>query len=129
METDTIPIIVSAALLAGVLVGVYLAHRRRRHRFKRQLMMELLKAYFNGDVPADQLGRRAHQIVSEHSLQSPEFYSLAVAAFQSAMDARLTKRPYTEKDERTLFGLMARLKNVFGLPDLYRIEAWRPGRE
>jgi len=129
MDTDTIPLIVSAVVLAAVLVGVYVAHRRRQHHFKRQLMMELFKSYFNGDVPADQLGRRTQQIVSQHFVQSPEFYSLAVAAFQGAMDAKLTRRPFAEEDERKLFGLMATLKNVFGIPDLYRIEAWRPGRE
>jgi hypothetical protein len=129
MDSETIPIIVAALLLAGVLVGVYWAHRRRQLHFKRQLLMELFKAYFNGDVPADQLGRRAQQIVSGHFVQSPEFYSLAVAAFQGAMDARLARRPHGENDEKKLFGLMAALKNKFGLPDLYRIEAWRPGRE
>jgi hypothetical protein len=129
MDTDNIPIVVSAVLLAAVLVGIYVAHRRRQNHFKRQLMMELFKSYFNGDVPADQLGRRAQKIVSEHFVQSPAFYSLAVAAFQGAMDARLTRGSHTEEDEKKLFGLMAALKNVFGLPDLYRIEAWRPGRE
>ena len=129
MDSENIPIIVAAVLLAGVLVAVYWAHRRRQLHFRRQLLMELFKAYFNGDVPTDQLDRRAQQIVSRHFVQSHEFYSLAVAAFQRAMDATLARRPHTEKDEKKLFGLMATLKNVFGLPDLYRIEAWRPGRE
>jgi len=129
MNSENIPIIISAVLLAGVLLGVYWAHRRRQFHFRRQLLVELFKAYFNGDVPADRLDRRAQQIVSRHFVQSPEFYSLAVAAFQRAMDAKLARRPRVEKDEKTLFGLMATLKNVFGLPDLYRIEAWRPGRE
>ena len=53
------------------------------------MLMDLLKGYFKGDVPADQLGRRAREIVSRHFTRSDEFYSLAVAAFQRAVDATL----------------------------------------
>ena len=92
------------------------------------MLMDLLKGYFKGDVPADQLGRRAREIVSRHFTRSDEFYSLAVAAFQRAVDATLTQQAHT-KGERRLLSAMAALKNAFGLTDRYQVEAWRPWRE
>jgi hypothetical protein len=129
MEIDTISTIISAALLAGVLIFLFFAHLRRRHHMKRLLLMELLKGYFKGDVPADQLGQRARSIVSQHFTRSDEFYSLAVAAFQSAVDTNLAQQTHTKQSERRLLSLLADLKNEFGLTDLYQVEAWRPWRE
>lgn len=89
--------------------------------------MDLLKSYFNGDVPAKQLGRRAREIASQHFTRSDEFYAFAIAAFQSAIDAAHTQQ--TKQDERKLLSAMAALKREFGLTDLYQVEAWRPWRE
>jgi hypothetical protein len=129
MDSDTIIGIVRAALLAGILLFIYFAYRHRRLRAKRLMMMDLLKQYFQGDVPADQLGPRSRKIAGRHFLQSSEFYSLAVAAFQGAADAELASERHSKEGERKLMGLLAALKNEFGLPDRYQIEAWRPGRE
>ena len=63
-------------------------------------MMELLKGYFQGDMPADQLGQRTREIADHHFMQSAEFYSLAVAAFQGAVDAKLEYQAHPKEDER-----------------------------
>ena len=98
-------------------------------------MKGLLGEYFNGDMPADQLGKRSRGIASRHFLLSPEFYSLAVATFQSAFDAKFAKRARPEdanhgrlEDESELMRRLAALKKEFGLTDRYRFEG-RPGRE
>ncbi len=129
MDSDTILSIVQGAFLAGILIFIYVAHRRRRFHTKRLLMMELLKRYFQGDMPAGQLGQRAREIAHRHFMRSAEFYSMAVAAFQGAVDARLAYRAHSKEDERKLLGLLAGLKKEFGLTDLYHIEAWRAWRE
>ena len=58
-----------------------------------------------------------------------EFYALMTGAFQRAVDAQLAHHPHTTVDENKLLRSLAALKEEFRLPDLYRIEAWRPGRE
>ena len=129
MDSDTIISIVRGAILAGILVFIYFAYRHRRLRAKRVAMMDLLGRYFQGDVPADQLRPRAREIASRHFTYSSEFYSLAIAAFQHAADAKLAPAGHSETDEKRLLRLLAALKNEFGLTDRYRIEEWRPGRE
>ena len=127
MKTDTITLIISGALLAAALIVLLAGHLRRRHHVRRLLVMDLLRSYFKGDVPANQLGRSTREIVSKHFTRSDEFYSLVVAAFQTAVDA--TQQPHTEQAERKLLSAMAALKHEFGLTDRYQVEAWRPGRE
>ena len=129
MDSDTTISIVRGAVLAGILVLIYLAYRHRRLRVKRVMMMDLLKRYFQGDVPSDQLGPRIREIANRHFMQSSEFYSLAIAAFQGAADAKLADRGHSAADEKQLLRLLAALKKEFGLPDRYQIEEWRPGRE
>jgi hypothetical protein len=129
MDGDAIIRIVWGAFLVGILISIYFAHRRRRLRTKRLLMMELLKRYFQGDIPVDQLGQRTREIADHHFIHSPEFYSLAIAAFQGAVDAKLAHQAHSKEDERKLLSLLAALKKEFGLTDLYQIEAWRAGRE
>ena len=68
-------------------------------------------------------------MTDECFIQSTEFYSLVIAAFQRAVDANLEHRPHSRDDERKLLSLLAALKNEFGLTDRYQIEAWRAGRE
>jgi len=129
MDSDTIISIVQAVLLAAILLFIYLAYRHRRLRAKRVKMMDLLRRYFDGDVPAGQLGPRTRGIANRHFIQSPEFYSLAIAAFQGAADARLAPEHHSSEDERKLLGRLAALKTEFGLTDRYQIEGWRAGRE
>src|SRR5580704_15989189 len=129
MKIDTITLIISGALLAAALVLLFVGHMRRRHHLKRLLLIDLLKSYFKGDVPAKELHRRTREIVSQHFTRSNEFYSLVVSAFQGAVDATITQQTHTEQGERKLLSAMATLKHEFGLTDLYQIEAWRPWRE
>jgi hypothetical protein len=129
MKIDTMTLITSGALLAAALIILFVGHLRRRHHLERLLVVDLLKSYFKGEVPANQLGQRTREIVSRHFTRSDEFYSLAVAAFQTAVDATLTQQTHTEQGERTLLSAMATLKHEFGLTDLYQVEAWRPWRE
>jgi len=129
MKIDTMTLITSGALLAAALIILFVGHLRRRHHLERLLMVDLLKSYFEGEVPANQLGQRTREIVSRHFTRSDEFYSLAVAAFQTAVDATLTQQTNTEQGERKLLSAMATLKHEFGLTDLYQVEAWRPWRE
>jgi len=129
MKADIIPLIISAALLVIALIVVLTGHLRRRHRLDRLLVIDLLRSYFKDDMPANQLGRRTREIVSEHFTYSDEFYSLVVSAFQTAVDATFAQQPYTEQAERKLLSAMAALKREFGLTDRYQVEAWRPWRE
>ena len=129
MDGDTIIGIVWGVLLVGILISIYFAYRRRRRRTKRVLIMDLLKRYFEGGMPTNQLGQRTREIASHRFTQSAEFFSLAIAAFQGAVDARLALKTLSEQDEKKLLSLLAALKKEFGLTDLYQIEAWRAGRE
>ena len=129
MKADIIPLIISAALLVIALIVVLMGHLRRRHRLDRLLVIDLLRSYFKDDIPANQLGRRAREIVSKHFTYSDEFYSLVVSAFQTAVDATFARQPHTEQAERKLLSAMAALKREFGLTDRYQVEAWRPWRE
>ncbi len=123
-KTGTIVIVV-AALAAAI---VFLVNRLRRLRARRP-MMELLSAYFRGEASLDQIARRAREVVPRHFTSGDEFQSLAVAAFQSAAEAKLARKPHSMKDESELLHLLAALKNEFGLPDRYQVEGWRAGRE
>jgi hypothetical protein len=129
MAGDTIMYIVWGVLLLGTLTWLFLAYWSRRLRAKRLQLMDLFNGYFRGEVPADQLGQRTRRIASRHFLGSAEFYALAVAAFQSAVDDRLARQPYSEERQQKLLRMLAALKNEFGLTDRYQIEGWRAGRE
>jgi hypothetical protein len=129
MDGDTIMYIVWGIVLLGILTSIVLAYWSRRLRAKRLLLMDLFNGYFRGDLPADQLGVRARRIASRRFTGSAEFFSLAVAAFQSAVDARLAHQPHSEERQKKLLRMLAALKNEFGLTDRYLIEGWRTGRE
>ena len=131
--SDTMIGVAGAALAAAVIL-IWLAYRQRRIRTRR-LLKALLGEYFNDGMPADQLSRRSRDIASRHFLLSPEFYSLAVAAYQNAFDAKFPKRAGFEDEnqarlegESKLMRRLAALKKEFGLTDRYRFEG-RPGRE
>jgi len=129
MDIETFSSIVWTAALVGAVIWIYLARRHRRLRIKRLLILELLKGYFQGEMPADQLGQRTREITGRGFVQSAEFHSLAVAAFQRAIDAKRADQSHSREDERKLLGLFAALKNEFGLTELFQVEAWRAGRE
>jgi hypothetical protein len=128
MDGDTVMYIVWGVVLLGILISIFLAYWSRRLRAKRLQLMDLFNGYFRGEVPADQLGVRARQIASRHFVGSGEFFSLAVAAFQGAVDAR-AHQPHSEELQKKLLRMFAALKNEFGLTDRYLIEGWRTGRE
>jgi len=126
MDRVTVVIIVLAVLAVGSAAVYFLRNRRRR---AKRLTMELLNGYFQGDIDARQFARRMRESGDYGFTGGAEFYALVTAAFQQAADAQLAHRPYTMEDESKLLRSLAALKEEFGLPDLYRIEAWRPGRE
>jgi hypothetical protein len=129
MDGDTIMYIVWGVLLFAILISIVVAYWSRRLRARRLQLMDLFNGYFRGDVPVDQLGVRARQIASRHFMGSSEFFSLAVAAFQSTVDANLAHQPHSEERQQKLLRMLAALKNEFGLTDRYLIEGWRTGRE
>ena len=129
MKIETISIIASGVLLAVALVVFYAGYLRRRHHLRRLLIMDLLREYFKGNVPAQQLKQRTREIASRHFTDSNEFYALAVSAYQGAADSALALQGHAKQGERKLLSAMANLQREFGLPDRYQVEAWRPGRE
>ena len=125
MDRVTVVITVLAVLAVGSAVVYFLRNRRRR---AKRLTMELLKGYFQGDIDARQFARRMHESGDYGFTGSAEFYALVTGGFQRAADAQLG-HPYAVEDQNKLLRSLAALKEELGLPDLYRIEAWRPGRE
>ena len=120
-----------AAILLGVLTAtlivIILVRRARRRRAERR-MREFLESYFDGDTSLEQLTQSARSSASREFLHSSRFFALAVAAFQRAVSDHLAQGRSAD-DERRLMGRLAALKTTFGLPDLYRTEGWRAGRE
>jgi hypothetical protein len=57
-------------------------------RIKRLVILEPLKGYFQGNMAANQLGQRARELTNRGFMQSTEFHSLAVIAYQRAIDAK-----------------------------------------
>ena len=125
--SDTI-IGIGGAILIAIFLSIYRAYRRRLVRTKG-LMTELLNRYFDGDLPAGQVGQRAGEIASRRFLHGAEFHSLAISAFQRAAAAKLAHQAHSIEDESNLLRLLAALKREFGLTDRYQIEGWRAGRE
>jgi len=114
--------VVGAAVLLAILISFYILYQHSR-RTRRRLVMEGLDGYFQSDVPADQLGKRMRELAGRHFMRGAELYSLVIAAFQSAVDARLGHKTLSEQDEKKLLSLLAALKKEFGLTDFYRIKA------
>ena len=121
MDIDIFGSVVGAAALLAILISFYIVYQRSR-RTRRRLVMERLDGYFQGDVPADQLGKRMRELAGRHFMRGAELYSLVIAAFQGAVDARLGHKT-SEQDEKKLLSLLAALKKEFGLTDFYRIKA------
>jgi len=129
MDSDTFSFIVWGVALAGIFLAFLLAYFRRRRRTDQMQLTELLNQFFQGDIAVDELRRRAGTVADRRFLQSSDFYALAVVAFQRAVDAARSRGVQFEQGEKKLLSSLAAIKNAFGLPDLYQIEAWRPGRE
>ena len=117
-----------AALIVVLLVAAYII-RWLRLRQTKQLMGECLTGYFNGDLPLDQLARRAQEVANRRFMGSPECQALVQAAFQRSAEAKLAGKAHSLEIERQLLNALADVKSEFGLPDRYRSEGWRAGRE
>lgn len=118
----------AAALIAALLVAAYIIRRIRLRETKRR-MAEFLAGYFNGGLPLDQLAQRARDIASQRFMGSPECQALVQAAFQRAAEAKLAGQAHSLEIEKQLLNALAEVKSEFGLPDRYRSESWRAGRE
>jgi hypothetical protein len=118
----------AAAIFAGIVIAGYLIYRLLGARAQVR-MKALFTAYFHGEMTADELGRRARTLPGSRYLMSSELLALATAAFQSAVDERLGRKAHSAEDADRLMKTLAALKLELGLPDLYRTEGWRPGRE
>ena len=126
MDRVTFVIIVLAVMAVGSAAVYFLWNRRRR---AKRLTIELLKGYFQGDINARQFARRVRESGDYGFTGSAEFYALVTAAFQRAAETRLAHHPHTMEDESKLLRSLAALKEELGLPDLYRTEARRLGRD
>lgn len=128
MYDDPFSLIVGGAVLIVVLSSIYFAQWRHRLQTKRLLILELLKRYFQGKVPMDQLTRRVPEIAGHYLMRDAQLYPLVIVAFQNTLDATIADA-HRKEDETKLLGLLATVKKEFGLPDRYQIEGWRAGRE
>ncbi len=118
----------AAALVAVLLVAAYVIQWLRLRQAKRR-MAECLAGYFNGELPLDQLARRAREIASRRFAASPECQALVQAAFQRSAEAKLAGKAHSLEAEKKLLTALAEVKSEFGLPDRYQNEGWKAGRE
>jgi hypothetical protein len=115
------------AACAAAAILIYLVYRHRRSR-AASLMRGLLEDYFDEKIGVEELGRKARTVVGRSFLGGNESFAGTVRAFHKAVDQRLPPN-HSIKDEAKLLGLLAALKNEFGLTDRYQTEGWRAGRE
>jgi hypothetical protein len=118
----------AAALIAALLVVAYFIRWLRLRQTKRR-MAECLAEYFNGDLPLDRLVQLAQEIASRRFMGSPECQALVQAAFHCAAEAKLSGQAHSLEVEKQLLAALADVKLEFGLPERYRSEGWRAGRE
>ena len=117
-----------AALVAALVVVAYVVRGSRLREAKRRVG-EYLAGYFNGDLPLDQLVRRAREVASRGFLGSPECQALVQAAFQRAAQAKLAGTAHSLDVEKKLLTALAAVRAEFGLPERYQNEGWKAGRE
>jgi hypothetical protein len=117
-----------AALVAALLIAAYIIHWLRLRQTK-QRMEQFLAEYFNGDLPLDQLARRAREVASRSFIGSRDCQALVQAAFQRSAEAKLVGEAYSLEIEKRLLAALADVRSEFGLPERYRSEGWRAGRE
>ena len=127
MNSQLLAAVAVAIAVVVVAAAIYFAARSFR-RGKRSAVADLFDRYFRKDIAAEELGRRVKEIAGRYILPEAELYALSVGAFQRAVD-RARGGASFGADEKQLLSLLAALKNELGLPDLYRIEGWRAGRE
>ncbi len=118
----------SVAALVAVMLVIALVVRRMLVRRARRRMADLLAAYFAGELPLDQLARRAANSVGPGFIGSGECQAVVQAAFQRAAEQRAVPSDPLQV-EKALFGALAAVKAQLGIPDRYQSEGWRPGRE
>jgi len=118
----------AAALIAALAIVAYVVRRVRLRETKRRIG-EFLSGYFNGDLPLDQLARRAREVASRGFLGGPECQALVHAAFQRAAEAKLVGKAYSLEVEKKLLAALAAVRAEFGLPERYQNEGWKAGRE
>jgi hypothetical protein len=128
MDERTVINVGAAALVAALLVAAYVI-RWLRLRQTKQRMRECLAGYFNGDLPLDQLARRAQEIASRRFTGSPECQALVQAAFQRSAQAKLAGQAHSLEIEKQLLTALAEVRSEFGLPERYQNEGWKAGRE
>jgi hypothetical protein len=129
-DLDTDRLITFGIFCAGcvaVAILIYIVFQRRRSRAVN-LLRSLLKDYFDGKIGVEALGQKARAAVGHVFLGGNVSFAESIRAFQIAVDKRLPPN-HSQKDEGELLGLLAALKNEFGLTDRYQIEGWRAGRE
>ena len=118
----------ATALIAALLVIAYVVRKVRLREMSRR-MGEALAGYFNGDAPLDELVRRAREVASQNFIGGSECQALVQAAFQRAAEAKLAGQAHSLEDEKRLLTALAALRSEFGLPERYKNEGWRAGRE
>jgi hypothetical protein len=118
----------AAVLIAALLVAAYIIRWLRLRATKRRIG-EFLAGYFNGDLPLDQLVRRAREAASRRFMGSPECQALVQAAFQRSVETKLASKADSLDVEKQLLNALADVKSEFGLPDRYQSEGWKAGRE
>jgi len=128
MDEGTVINVGATTLVAALVIAAYVIRWLRLRQTKRR-MGEFLAGYFNGDLPFDQLVRRAREVASRSFLGSPECQALVQAAFQHSAEAKLAGKADSLEVERNLLTALADVKSEFGLPDRYVSEGWRAGRE
>ncbi len=117
-----------AALVAASVIAAYVVRRVRVRETKRR-MGEFLAGYFNGDLSLDQLARRAREVSSRRFIGSAECQAVVQTAFQRAAEARLVGKAHTQEVEKKLLTALSAVRSEFGLPEQYKNEGWRAGRE
>jgi len=128
MDERTAIILGAAALVAAVLIVAYVVRGFRLGETRRR-MRESLAAYFNGDLPLEQLARQTRDVASQRFMGSPECQALVQAAFQRAAEAKLAGKAHSLEVEKKLLTALAAVRSEFGLPERYRNEGWKAGRE
>jgi len=118
----------AAALVAALLIAAYVIRWFRLRATKRRIG-EFLAAYFDGDLPLSQFAQRAGEVASRSFLGSADCQALVQAAFQRSAQAKLTGEAHSLDTEKKLLAALADVKAEFGLPERYKSEGWRVGRE
>jgi hypothetical protein len=126
---ETIAARLGFAAFVAVAVIVFYVIRGLRLRAVRRRIGECLAGYFSGDLALDQFAQRAREAASRRFMGSPECQALVQAAFQRAAEAKLAGREHSLDVEKRLLGALAAVREEFGLPERYRNEGWKAGRE